>query len=91
MFRWNVLQVMARNHKWPKFSFSKIRKDLFGVQGGGKDLENRVKWVELWSVCSSEKVGDIVIWMIEYILPDLPSATGTQFEVSPEGARSARV
>ncbi len=47
--------------------------------------------MELWSVCSSEKFGDVVIWMVEDVLPDLPSASGTQFEVSPEGARSARV
>ncbi len=58
---------------------------------GGKDLKNRVNWVELWSVCSSEKVGDVVLWMVEDILPDLPSASGTQLEVSAEGARSARV
>ncbi len=38
---------------------------IFSVQGGGKDLENRVNWAELWSVCSSEKVGDVVMWMIE--------------------------
>ncbi len=35
-------------------------------------------------------VGDVVIWMVEDILPDLPSASGTQLELSPEGARSAR-
>ncbi len=52
--------------------------DLFGVQGGGKDLEKRVNWVELWIVCSSEKVGDVIVWMFEDILPDLPSASGTQ-------------
>ncbi len=69
----------------------KIRCYLFGVQGSGKDLENRVNWVELWSFCSLEKVGDVVTWMVENILPDLSSASGTQFEVSVEGARSARV
>ncbi len=44
--------------------------------------------MELRSVCSSEKVGDVVMWMVEDILPDLPSASDTQLEVSPEGARS---
>ncbi len=44
--------------------------------------------MESWSVCSSVKVGDVVIWMVEDILPDLRSASGTQLEVSPEGARS---
>ncbi len=68
-----------------------MRLDLIVVQGGGEDLKNRVNWVELWCVCSSEKVGDVVIWMAEDILPDLPPASGTQLEVSPEGARSARV
>ncbi len=48
-------------------------------------------WVEWWSVFSSEKVGDIVRWMVEDIRPDLPSASGTERDVSPEGARSARV
>ncbi len=43
---------------------------LFGVQGG-KDLENRVNWVDLCSVCSSEKVGDVVLRMVADILPDL--------------------
>ncbi len=52
---------------------------------------NRVNCLELWRFCSSEKVGDAVTWMVEDILPDLPLASGTQLEVSPEGARSARV
>ncbi len=47
--------------------------------------------MEFCSVCSSEKVGDDVLWMFEDILPNLPSASGTQLEVSAEGARSARV
>ncbi len=47
--------------------------------------------MELWNVSSSEKVGDVVMWMVEDVLPDLPSASGTLLEVSPEGARSARV
>ncbi len=67
-----------------------IRLDLFGEKGS-KDRKNRVNWVELCSVCSSEKDGDVVTWLVEDILPDLPSASGTQLEVSPEGARSARV
>ncbi len=65
----------------------KIRYDLFSVQV----LQNHVNWVELWNVSSSEKVGDVVMWMVEDILPNLPSASGTQLEVSPEGARSVRV
>ncbi len=47
--------------------------------------------MELWRVCSSEKVEDVVIQMVKDILPDLPSSSGTQLEVRPEGARSARV
>ncbi len=48
-------------------------------------------WVELCIVCSSEMVGDVAMWMFEDIFPDLHSASGTQPEVSPKGARSARV
>ncbi len=74
----------------PFSQLDKIRLDLFGVQGG-KDLENRVNWVELLSVCNSEKIGDVVMWMVEDILLDLPSASGTQLGVSPEVVRFARV
>ncbi len=54
-------------------------------------MNNVKNWVELCSVRSSEKVGDVVMLMFEDILLDFPSALGTQLEVSPEGARSARV
>ncbi len=47
--------------------------------------------MELWRVCSSEKVGDVVIWMVEDILLELPSASGTHLEVTPKCARSAQV
>ncbi len=58
---------------------------------GGKDLENRVDWVKWCNVCSGEKIRGVVKWMVEDILPDLPSGSGTQLEVSPDGAMSARV
>ncbi len=35
--------------------------------------------MELCNVCSSERVRD-VMWMVEDIVLDLPSASGTQFE-----------
>ncbi len=69
----------------------KIRFNLFGLQGGGNYLENRVNWVELWCVGSSEKVGDVVMWMVGDILQGMSSASGTQLEASPECARSTRV
>ncbi len=50
-------------------------------KGGGKDLVNRVNRVELWSVCDSEKVGD-VMWMVEDSLPYLPEAEGNSGRLS---------
>ncbi len=47
--------------------------------------------MELWSVCSGEEVGDVVMWMEEDILLDVSSTLGTQLEKSPEGAMFARV
>ncbi len=63
----------------------KIRLDIFGGEGGGKDLENRVNWVKSWSVYLRE--GWRRCNMVEDIIPDLTSASGTQLQVSPEGAR----
>ncbi len=51
-------------------------KIRFGVQECGNDLKNRVDLVGLWRFFSWKNVGDVVIWMVEDIFPDLPSASG---------------
>ncbi len=49
------------------------------------------KFGKCGSLCSDEKVGDAVMGMAGNILLDLTSVSGTQLEVSSEGAKPALV